>query len=112
MTGRASRDKGNRAERAAISWLRAKGFDDARRSGAGFPGADVLGIDRVSVEIKNQARLDLAGWTDQLAADMTITGNPIGFVLVKRRQRANPDEWYAVTTGQVIARLLNEAGYS
>jgi hypothetical protein len=58
MSGRRSRDKGARTERAIVRLLQASGVDAAKISRAWTPGADlrlaVLGVDR-AVEVKCRA---------------------------------------------------------
>jgi hypothetical protein len=58
MSGRRSRDKGNRTERAIVRLIQASGIDAAKISRVCTPGADlrlsVLGVDR-AVEVKCRA---------------------------------------------------------
>lgn len=58
MSGRKSRDKGNRAERAIVKFLQAQGFAAEKISGMYKPGPDltvsVIGRDLV-VEVKARA---------------------------------------------------------
>jgi Holliday junction resolvase len=58
MSGRRSRDKGNRTERAIVRLLRAQGIAAMKISGMYKPGADIsmslLGSDR-AVEVKCRA---------------------------------------------------------
>jgi hypothetical protein len=63
MSGRASRDKGNRAERAVVKFLQDRGFAAERVPLSGSAGGSylgdltvpVLGIDRI-VEVKARAK--------------------------------------------------------
>jgi hypothetical protein len=67
MSGRRSRDKGARAERAIVRLLRAQGIVATKISGRYKPGADIsvalLGTDR-AVEVKCRAAgfRELYGW--------------------------------------------------
>jgi Holliday junction resolvase len=58
MSGRRSRDKGNRTERAIVRLLQAQGIASTKISGMYTPGADIsmplLGSDR-AVEVKYRA---------------------------------------------------------
>lgn len=111
MTGSKSRRKGNRAERDVINWLRTRLFPHAERNGAGLPGSDVSGIHGVTLEIKNHARLDLAGWLNQLTDEMDYDGNHIGAVIHKRKAVTDVGQWYATMPTHILAELLAEAGY-
>jgi Holliday junction resolvase len=70
MSGRRSRDKGNRTERAIVRLLQAQGIAATKISGMYKPGADIsmqlLGSDR-AVEVKCRAAgfRQLYDWLDQ-----------------------------------------------
>jgi Holliday junction resolvase len=70
MSGRRSRDKGNRTERAVVRLLQAQGIAATKISGMYKPGADIsislLGSDR-AVEVKCRAAgfRQLYDWLDQ-----------------------------------------------
>jgi Holliday junction resolvase len=100
--------KGNAAERAVVDYLKANGFPQARRTQAGTRHdiGDIDGVPGVAIEVKNHARIDLAGWITQLEAEMTAKGVTEGVVVVKRRGKSNPAEWYAVTPLHVWLELL------
>lgn len=111
MSGAMARRKGAQAERDVINWLQTVGFPHAERRGSGFEASDVIGIPGLTIEIKNQARLNLGDWVDQLTKEMAADGNTTGVVIHKRIGRVNPGDWYATMPASVIAALLVEAGY-
>lgn len=105
MTGRASRDKGNRAMRAVIGWLQNNGHPWCERRSAGQPGDDVLGAwPGVSLEIKDHNRLELAAWIDQATEQ---SGGRPAVVIHKRRGKSDPGSWYCTTTLADLKRLLD-----
>ncbi len=97
MTGARSRRKGNRAERAAVDYLRAHGFPHAERKGAGLAGSDVAELGPgLEIEIKDHARFELRKWLDQLSDAMDDTDAAMGVVIVKRAQTMDVARWWWV----------------
>ena len=106
MSGSASRRKGNRAEVAVVNYLKAHGYDvETSRNARGGTqkGADVLGDFPAAVEVKNQARMDLAGWWAQ-AVEQANGGNAV--VVHKRVGKADPGEWWVPMDLATLVRLL------
>ena len=105
MSG-AARRKGNRAEVAVAAWLRTHGWTArTSRSAQGLQGGpDIITDCPVSWEVKDQARLDLAGWVDQAVAQAQ-PGRP-GVVIHKRRGKANPADWYVTMRAADFLSLL------
>lgn len=105
MSGKASRDKGKRAEQAAARWLRANGWAAAttRATSGAQRGDDLVTNTGVSWEIKDHAKMDLAGWLAQAQAQ--ANGMP-AVVLHKKRGVGSPGGWYATLTGDDLLRLL------
>lgn len=101
--------KGNAAERAVVDYLRRHGFPQARRTQAGTRGdiGDVDGVPGVAIEVKNHARLDLAGWVAQMLAEMDEKGVENGVVIAKKRGTSDPGEWYAITPLRLWATMLD-----
>jgi Holliday junction resolvase len=69
MSGRRSRDKGARAERALVRFLQERGFAAEKISGMYKPGADIsvplLGCDRrVEVKVRGTGFRQLYEWLD------------------------------------------------
>ena len=100
--------KGNAAERAVVEYFKTHGYPQARRTQAGTRHdiGDIDGIPDTAIEVKNHARIDLAGWITQLEAEMQAKGVPNGVVIVKRRGKTDPAHWYAVTPLHVWLELL------
>lgn len=95
-TGRANRRRGITYERAVVAYLRARGVPaDRTPTGRHVDGGDVDGLPGWLVEVKNHARLDLAGWLD-LAATKAARSGRRPLLVVKRRGVADPGEHYAV----------------
>jgi hypothetical protein len=83
MSGAASRDRGARAERAVVNYLRSVGFPDARRHhGAdGRAPGDIMGIPGVCIEVKDRASSAWPTWRQQLLDECPMGDVPI---LVRR----------------------------
>ena len=104
--------KGKVAERAVVAWLRSQGWPHAERSRAGWVDdrGDIDGIPGVVVEIKNEQRIRLAAYLDELAHEMDNAGADTGVAIVKRRGTADVGQWYAVMPVTLWAELLRESG--
>jgi len=107
----ANKRKGSAAERACADWFADNGHPEAdRRYGAGRHDdrGDLIGIVDTTIEVKNHQKLDLAGWVGELEREMENGGTTYGAVVVKRRGKSNPAEWYAVMTVELLNRLLTK----
>jgi Holliday junction resolvase len=100
--------KGNAAERAVVEYFKAHGYPQARRTQAGTRHdiGDIDGIPDTAIEVKNHARLALAEWLTQLEAEIEAKGVSNGVVIVKRRGKTDPGQWYAVTPLHLWLELL------
>ena len=107
----AAKRKGSGAERDVVAWLKANGYlyADRRLAGATLDKGDISGIPGVTIEIKNQAKLDLAGWTAELEVEMKNDGACTGTVLHKRKGKGDVGEWYATMPAKVWLALLKQA---
>jgi hypothetical protein len=108
MSGAASRRKGNRAEVAVVNYLKAHGWDveTSRNSRGGTQkGADILGDFPLAVEVKNQTRVDLAGWWRQAQEQ---AGDGLGVVVHKRVGTQEAGEWWVTMDLATLVRLLDE----
>lgn len=106
MTGNTSRRKGNRAEVEVVRFLREHGYDveTSRAARGGYQsGADIVGDFPMVIEVKNQARIDLAGWWAQ--AEYQANGKP-AVVIHKRVGKSNPAEWWVTMDLQTLLRML------
>jgi len=100
----AERRRGNRAEQQVAEVLRRWGWQaitsrDGRGGAQG--GGDIITDFPAVLEVKDHARLDLAGWVDQVVAE---SEDSPGFVIHKRRGRSDPELWYV--TGQLGDLIL------
>lgn len=86
MNGRANANRGAAAERAVVAYLYAHGWPEARRSGRGFPGSDILGVPW-TIEVKDRVRSSWPSWCAQALAARRGS-EP---VIVVRRTRGTPD---------------------
>jgi len=79
-----NRDKGIRAERAVVAYLKEHGHPYARRALAG-PAADVGDVEgtRAVWEIRDRARFALPSWLADLDRKAQRAGTTLGFLVVK-----------------------------
>ena len=103
--GSTERRRGHKAERDVAAFLRDHGWDAVTsRAASGFQhGDDITTNAPVSIEVKDHARMDLAGWVRQ--AQENADGKP-AVVWHKRRGVSNPGEWYVTMTGNDLIELL------
>lgn len=106
----AAKRKGSQAERDVVAWLKTNGYKyaDRRLAGATLDKGDISGVPGVTIEIKNHAKLDLAGWTAELEIEMKNDGAWTGVVLHKRKGKGNVDDWYATMPAKIWIELIKE----
>ena len=106
----ASKAKGSKAELDVVKWLKEWfPYVDRRLAGATLDKGDISGIPGVTIEIKNHAKMDLAGWLEELSTEMGNDNAWTGVVVHKRRGKGSPAEWYATMPAQVWVDLLRRA---
>lgn len=107
----AAKRKGSQAERDVVAYLKANGFPyaDRRVAGATLDKGDISGVLGVTIEIKNHARLDLAGWLAELEVEMKNDSAWTGVVIHKRKGKGDVGEWYATLPVKVWLALLRKA---
>lgn len=108
MTGASSRRKGNQAEVEVVRVLREAGYEaeTSRSARGGFQsGADIVSDFPASIEVKNQARLDLAGWWAQ--AEAQAHGGP-AVVVHKRVGKGQAEDWWVTMDFRTLLRLLSD----
>lgn len=98
--------KGYRAEHAIEEYLADYGHHVERpRAGTPLDRGDLTGLPLV-VSIKDHARLDLAGWVDDMTGMVNRSSFPTGVVWHKRRGKGYPAQWYVTTTGDLFLPML------
>jgi hypothetical protein len=93
-----------------VRYLQEHGFPFAERRalhGAAVRG-DVLGVPGVAVEVKDCAKVDLAGWVDEATVEASNAGARLGVVVRRRRGRPDPGEWFAVLRLSDLLFLLRD----
>jgi len=108
VSGSASRRKGSRAEVAVVHALRRAGWDadtsrnvlEGRRT-----GDDIVWDGPASIEVKDVAKTDLAGWLRQAQEN---AGDRVGVVWHKKRGVANAEGWYVTMSGEDFLRLIGD----
>ena len=105
VSGRASRDKGKRAELAVAKWLRDHGWAAAttRATSGAQQGDDLVTNTGLSWEVKDHVRLELGEWISQARRQ---SGGKPAVVIHKRRGVASPDGWYVTMLGDDLLRIL------
>ena len=102
-----ARRKGQVFERTIAAWLAGYGYENRNRSG--HDGDDgLLRRHRISIEAKNRAKMDLAGWLAQADKQRDPALADVAVVVHKRRGTTDPDEHYVTMTGQAFRRLLDK----
>ena len=97
----ANKAKGSAAERAVCDYLNVRGVDAERvPAGAALDRGDLWIPDKhwPAIQIKNHARLDLAGWINDIQDQKRNAKRDTGIVIHKRRGKGNPADWYVTLT--------------
>lgn len=111
-----ARAAGKLAERVLVAWARSNGAPHAERriAGARLDRGDVAGTPGLVIECKAPgpgSPVQLGPWLDETMTERDNDSATIGLLVVKRRNRGSPGQWYWVTDGDTMARLLREAGW-
>jgi Holliday junction resolvase len=110
-----SKRKGSQYERDVAKWLISYGFPYVERAyGAGRHDdvGDIDGIHGVVIECKNEKRIALSGYLQELSVEMANADVKTGVVLIKKRGTTDVSESYAVMPAWLWADLLKQAGYN
>jgi len=108
------RQKGTRLERAVADYLAAALSDDRvdrmPLHGKGDRG-DIAGVrtvmgEKVAVEVKNHARLNLAGWVTEAETEAGNADAALGVVIHKRVGKGKPADQYVTMSLASFAVLL------
>lgn len=111
---RSARQAGTATERGLADYLAVALADDRidRRAKTGakdrgdIAGLRIHGGQRLVVEVKDCARLDLAGWTAQAHTEAGNDDALAGVVVHKRRGTTDPGRWYVTCTVDDLLALL------
>jgi Holliday junction resolvase-like predicted endonuclease len=106
MSGASSRRKGNAAEVEVTKALERAGWTavTSRAARGGFQsGEDIITNFPLSIEVKNQARLDLAGWWAQ-AQDQAGDKPPV--VIHKRVGKSQSEDWWVTMDVATLLRIV------
>ena len=105
----AAKAKGAGAERDVVAYLKEWfPYVDRRLAGATLDKGDVSGIPGVTIEIKNHAKMDLAGWLTELATEMANDKAWTGVVIHKRIGKGDVGEWYATMPAKIWIELIRK----
>lgn len=105
--GRANGERGKRAERDLVTWLRAHGWPGAERTvrtgyrtrtrGCSDHG-DIDGTPGITWQVKDVAERDhylIPAWLADTERQRVASGANLGILVVKRRGHADPGQWWA-----------------
>lgn len=109
-----ARQAGTATERGLANYLAVALADDRidRRAKTGakdrgdIAGLRIHGGQRLVIEVKDCARLDLAGWTAQAHTEAGNDDALAGVVVHKRRGTTDPGRWYVTCTVDDLLALL------
>lgn len=109
----AAKRKGSKAELDVVKYLKDNGwkYADRRLAGSSADKGDISGVNGVVFEIKNQAKMDLAGWTAELLDEIGNADAETGAVIHKRKGKANVGDWYATMPVNIFIELIRKAGF-
>ena len=105
-----SKAKGREAENAVVNYLNQRGWRTAERrrlTGANDRG-DISGMEDLTIEVKAEKRIALAGYMKELEAEMENTGDRYGVAVIKKRGTLDPAHWYAVMPFELFLDLYKE----
>lgn len=111
--GTSAKRKGSSAEREVVRYAQEAGWIYAERRLAGDSNdrGDIAGVNGVCFEVKNHARIDLAGWIKELQTEIVNAKATTGAVVHKKKGTTNVGEWYVTMTVDLWFDLLKKAGY-
>lgn len=85
--------KGARAEVEAVNWLRARGYDDARRylAGDGRQPGDIDVLPGLVIDVKNRDGWKAREWLDQV--ELEAGPDRLGVVWARLERVVDPGAW-------------------
>lgn len=114
MTPATAKAKGRETENLFVEYLRAHGvpYAERRRLTGSADQGDITGWPGMVVEVKSGARVAVAKWLSELAAEKRNAAARSGFVAVRPKGKPDPDGWYVVLPLPELMDLLEEAGWT
>lgn len=111
-----ARRAGYDAEADLAKYLRDNGATHAERrvAGSAKDRGDAAGVPGVVFEAKSpgsDGKIQLGAWLTETLRERDNDGAEIGLLVIKRRLKASPADWYWVTDGATMVRLLRDAGW-
>jgi hypothetical protein len=106
LNGATNRRKGNQAEVAVVNCLKKHGYTavtSRNARGGAQMGGDLISDFPAVIEVKNHAKLDLAGWWRQAVAQ--ADGQP-AIVIHKRVGHSNPENWWVTMDLAALISLI------
>ena len=111
MTPATAKAKGRETENLFVDYLKPWVPHVERRRLCGVADrGDIAGMAGFVWEVKSGARVNIAGWLNELAAEMRNDRAPLGAVAVRPKGSPHPQNWYAVLPLPVLMALLEQAG--
>lgn len=112
---RAVKARGRQAEQAVCNYLTKKlgRLIERRRLTGEQDTGDIAGWSGRVVEVKSCRKIDLAGWTKELASESEAATRRYGvhhksLLIVKKRGTQNVAEWYALMPMPQAIQLLSQ----
>jgi hypothetical protein len=105
-----AKQKGSKAEREVVKYLQEWWpYAERRLAGATDDKGDVSGVPGVCIEIKDHAKMALAGWIEEMILETKNAKAWTGVVIHKRRGKSNPADWYASMPVSKWVELVRKA---
>jgi len=105
-----SKAKGTAWESAVVEYLRSNGqpYAERRALNGALDKGDITGVPGCMIECKAEKVIDLAGYLDEVKVQTKNAGVPLGFAVVKRRNRPVGDA-YVVLSLSAMMELIGDA---
>ena len=101
--------RGRKTQTIIADWFRAHGYPNAKPIEAFLPGADITGVDGLSIEVKATSRGDLLAALKQATANRTeVCQTPVVVWRPNGYGETRPGEWVVALTLKDFTQLLNE----
>lgn len=118
--GRSNRRRGQEAQRAVARYLRTVGFPGAdsaprvryRRTDNGdqHDPFDITGIPGLVISVKNDASNAISKWLGEVELGCNNLGGDFALLVVRRKGKAQPAQWWAWYSLPALNRLLTGVG--